>query len=188
MVLNVKMANRGFSLIEILVAIAIFSVIVGTAMGVFASAIKSQKRVLAQQELLDQTSYAMEYISRALRMARKDISGSCLTTVGAGNNYETDGNRIRFLNYLNKCQEFFFENNQIKERKSTDSTAANFEASLPLTAQKILVNQFKVNLSGQDQIDYLQPAVTIFWDILGREQTSMKIQTTISQRNLDIQY
>jgi prepilin-type N-terminal cleavage/methylation domain-containing protein len=184
-----KRQKSGFTLIELLVAMAIFSIAVGVAMSIFVVSIKSQRKVLARQQLLEQTSYALEYISRALRMAKKDLTGVCLTTAGAKSNYETDvsANRIRFLNYENKCQEFLLESNQLKEKKSSDSSAANFGTALPLTSSSLTVN-FKIIAAGWPQSDGFQPATTLILNINSKEQTNIIIQTTISQRNLDVEY
>lgn len=184
------MANqKSFTLIELLVTVTIFSLILGGASGVFVQALKAQRRSLATQQLLDQTSYIMEYMSRAIRMARKDLDGSCLTTVGGKYNYETneERNRIRFLNYQDICQEFFLDGSQLKERKSTDNTATNFQDPLPLTSSNLQVNLFKIGPPDSwDQDDDDQPRVTFFLEIVGKEQSRIIIQTTISQRSLDI--
>jgi hypothetical protein len=125
-------------------------------------------------------------------MARKDLTGTCLLT--AGYNYVNPGiSSVRFLIYEGKCQEFFLERNQIKEKKSIDENSSNFQSPFLLTSPALKVNFLKFNLLGEAQppTDYLQPRVTIFLEILGRGQISqpkIQIQTTISQRNLDVQY
>lgn len=188
------MINKSFTLIELLIAVTIFSLVMIAASGIFVSSVRGQQRSLAFQEILAQTSYAIEYMSKALRMAQKDLTGDCLIIVGPKYNYETnppERNRIRFLNYKNKCQEFFLEGNQIKERKSLDFRAANFGSALPLTSENIQVSAFNINLIGESQQDTIQPRVTIFLKVKGagpkpEQQPEIKIQTTISQRNLDI--
>ena len=188
---NKTMKNKGVTLIEMLAAVAIFAITVGAISGTFISAIRSQRRVLATQELLDQTSYVLEYMGRALRMAKKDTAGSCLTTCGAGCNYENPGGNVSQIKFLKHdietdtdiCYWFFLENNQIKESKN---------GALPgvvLTSAKLTVNSLKFNLSGESGSDTLQPRVTIFLKILGRgttERPEIQIQTSISQRPLDV--
>ena len=70
--------NKGFSMIEIIVALAVFFLIVGTAVGLFVSIVAVQRRILSEQQLISQSSYAIEYMSKALRMATKDEEGECV--------------------------------------------------------------------------------------------------------------
>lgn len=181
--------RAGFTLIEILVAMSMFLVISIGAIGVFSSTLKIQKKILANQELLNQTSYAMEYMSRAIRMARKDdisINGNiknCLSGDRAVN-YEitsTGQGGIMFRNYKDECQEFYLEEEQLKEKKDDNP-------SFLLTSPNITVNKFKIVGSGFGQNDNFQPSVTIFLDMTGKDQTKLQIQTTISQRNPDVEY
>jgi len=182
---NLTMKQKGVSLIEMLAAVAIFLITIGAISGIFISAIRAQRRVLATQELLDQTSYVLEYMSRALRMAIKDdiesdgVVKNCLT--GTKVNYETISNGIKFRNYRNECQTFYLDSYRLKESKEG---VENY-----LTSDKIVVQNFKINPSGEVQTDTLQPRVTIFLEVLGRgttgEKPKIQIQTSISQRNLD---
>lgn len=189
--------KTAFTLIEILITVAIFSIIIAAASGFFVSAIRVQRRVLATQELLDQTSYALEYMGRALRMAKKELGDNCLSSWGL--NYEIPGywrlggdedlgKGIRFINALegNDCQEFFLADGQLKYwKKSSGET-------FPLTSDKLKITSLKFKLKGKSQGDDLQPRVTIFLEVLGRgregEQPKIQIQTTVSQRNLDVPY
>lgn len=190
--------NKAFTLIEMLVAVTIFTLVVGSAFGLFISAIRSQVKALAAQKLLDETSYTIEYMSRFLRMAVKDPSGGCLTTAGPGYNYENsdkdgipggDSWAIRFIDYRVKCHEFYLDGGFLKERRSTDSTESGFPLEgTELTSGDFEISSLNFNLSGQDEADDLQPRVTISLTI-GKKpdlKPQITIQTTISQRNLDL--
>jgi len=193
--------NKGVSLIEMLAAVAVFAITVGAISGIFISAVRSQRRILATQELLDQTSYVLEYMGRALRMARKNstttadcphITTDCLSS--ADLNYETSGNQdLRFLNYTCTCQRFFLEaaTGRLKEHKDWTLVGGVPSGGTEnyLTSDKLKINSLKFNLSGQSGSDTLQPRVTIFLEIEGREaagsRPKIQIQTSISQRPLD---
>jgi prepilin-type N-terminal cleavage/methylation domain-containing protein len=199
---NETIKQRGVSLIEMLAAVAVFAITVGAISGIFISAVRSQRRILANQELLDRTSYVLEYMGRALRMARKDDidygdgAKNCLTT-GDKINYEATSSRtlldgitytgpgIKFRNYHNDCQEFFVDISDLKLKESINSGAP-----VSLTPSQLQVF-LQVYLSGQNPPpDNLQPRVTMFLDILGREaagsRPEIQIQTSISQRQLDV--
>lgn len=177
------MKQKAFTLVEMLISVAVFSLIAGIALSSFLSALQSQRRVLASQEVLNQTSYFMEYVSRALRMAKKDRSGDCISPLL---NYEIthSGKGIKFKNYKDECQEFFLENSQLKENKNG--------TVLELTSQGLSVTAFNLGpAESWGQEDNLQPRITLVFTIQGKgqkpeSQPEMSIQTTISQRNLDI--
>ena len=190
----------GFTLVEMLVAIFVFITVLGASSAIFVDVIRNQKRALANQELLNQTSYVLEYMGRAIRMAKKDdLDGrSCLS--GNKVNYEfiPFEQGIKFKDYKDEyCQEFFLEcaggNCRLKERKIEISTGTLLPANY-LTSADLNVVSFNIGPSDSwDQGDSDQPRVTLFLDIekLGfpfGEEPEVKIQTTISQRNLDVQY
>jgi len=183
--------NRGFTLIELLVAMTIFTLVLGSGAGLFVSAVQSQRRSLANQELLDQTSYAIEYMSRSLRMAKKERNApACLSSNGL--NYEIVAIEagilgLKFINHLqdDDCQAFFIKDGQLKYRKEIGA----IPKTLNLTSENLTVDYLNFELSGKEQTDNLQPRVTFSLGIeYPEEGVSMKIQTTISQRNLDVEY
>lgn len=183
-----KRKQFGFTLAEMLIVVSIFSVISVEAFGVFSSGLNAQRTSLAQQQLLGQTSFLMEYMSRALRMAKKDINGTCIT---AKSNYETNppqNNSVRFIDYNDVCTEFFLENGTLK--KKIKNTSGIWE-TWNLTSSNIEVENFNVKLAGEKQTDNIQPRVTISLKLKSKAtnlkvQPTIEIQTTISQRNLDI--
>lgn len=168
----------GFTLIEILVALAIFASVVTVTSTIFVFGLRAQRQSLAYQQLLDQTSYLTEYMSRAIRMARKDINGLCTGTVKL--NYKFDGQCLKFRNYKDECQRFCREGTRLKEIKDG---VENY-----LTSPDLKVNSFGPTLSGETQDDKLQPLVSLFLEIEGKEQAKIKIKTSLSQRNLDVKY
>ena len=201
--------SRGYSLIEILVAVAIFTIVVAGPTGFFVSSLKGQIKSLASQKLLDNTSYTLEYISRSLRMAKKEIGCSdindpttcpCLKTQGYGFNYENpdgDISAIRFINYNGECQEFFWDKNDNRLDKNDNRLKESKNGATPvaLTSEELEIISLKFNLSGESQDDTDQPRVTLFLDLKGGKgqkrpelRPEIKIQTTISQRNLDVPY
>jgi len=214
MIIDKKIKTRGVTLIELLVAISIFSIFIAAISGLYISAIRAQQKILATQELLNQASYIIEYIGRALRMAVKEdeINATCLiygavSDTGAdywvqpevGDIYKTGGTGIRFLESTdngNICEEFHLDINTLKVKRSNNDTNA-FGSDLPLTSSDITVSSFNVKVSGDYPANNpstdpnLQPKVTIFLGLKGKRtslgQPIVRVQTTISQRNLDVE-
>ncbi|MCP6719240.1 MAG: prepilin-type N-terminal cleavage/methylation domain-containing protein [Patescibacteria group bacterium] len=183
--------NKGYTLIELLVAAAIFFLLVAGPTGLFITSLRNQTRFLAMREVIDNSSYVLEYVSRFLRMARKDLNGTCISQSVNYENPAGISSNIRFINSQGLCQEFSLDTDRMQERKSTDDTAVNLGSGVYLTSDDLKVTLLKFQLAGQGQGDNLQPRVTILFEIrkegvLGSPET--KLQTTISQRNLDLVY
>ncbi len=172
--------SKGITLLEILIAISLFSVVIIGAIGLFTSLIKNQQALLDRAFVLNTLSYSTEYMSKAIRMAQKDMLGSCIPSTE--NFILTGASSIKFLNYNNECQEFYLENNALKVRKL--GIAQN------LTPSSIVVEQLNFVLFGASQDDTLQPKVSfsIKAKVKNSIAPSFVIQTTISQRMLDIAY
>ena len=193
--------KKGYTLIEVLVAVGIFTILIAAPTGFFVGSLRGQLKTLASQKLLDNTSYTLEYISRSLRMAKKELSADPLTaclleggTILYGHNYQITrgGNGLKFINYKNECQEFFLDENDHRLKESK-----NGAAPVALTAEDLEITSLtglKFKLSGESKADTDQPRVTLFLKIKGARgqkpelQPEIKIQTTISQRNLDVPY
>ncbi len=186
-----KDQKKGYTLIEVLVSSTLFFMVIAGPTGLFISSMRSQARTLALRETIDNTSHILEHISRSLRMARKDIDGTCITS---GNNYENPGSdlsRVRFLNYDGLCQEFSLINDRLEEKKSVDGSSDNLGTGSYLTSDDLIISFLNFKLSGEGQEDDLQPRLTMAFEIgkKGQPETSRtRIQTTISQRNLDVTY
>ncbi len=186
-----KDQEKGYTLIEVLVSATLFFMVIAGPTGLFISSMRSQARTLALRETVDNTSHIMEHISRSLRMARKDIDGTCISS---GKNYENPGSdlsKVRFLNYDGLCQEFLLINDRLEEKKSINGSSDNLGTGSYLTSDDLIISFLNFKLSGEGQEDDLQPRLTIAFEISkkGQPETSRtRIQTTISQRNLDVTY
>ena len=79
--------NKGFTIPELLVAMLVFSLVIGGATNLLIAGLAGQRRSLAMQELLDQSSFVAEYMTRAVRQAQKELfvplpPDACLSTRG----------------------------------------------------------------------------------------------------------
>ena len=93
----IKKKSRGFSIVELLIVLAVFVIIMGSMVTIFISIIQNQRRILVKQETLSKVSYAMEYITRNVRSSSKDTTGSCLPDKGD----------IYFLTHYNSAKELY---------------------------------------------------------------------------------
>jgi len=169
--------QHGFTLIELLIVAGMFSIAITVVASLFVSSLRTEKSVLDTKTVLGQVSYTMEYMSRALRMAEKDINGIC---IGSKENYEVGPDSITFINALQDgaCQRFYLEDGKIKFNNGTEI--------LDLTSANITVENLKFNLHGESQMDDFQPFVTIYFEAHTKVSPVLAFQTSVSQRNPDI--
>lgn len=169
--------KTGFTLVELLIVAGMFSVVITVVASLFVSSLRTEKSILDTKRVLGEVSYAMEYISRALRMAEKDIDGTC---IGSKENYDVGPESVAFINALqdDACQRFYLEDGKIKFDNGTKI--------LDLTSDNITIENLKFNLHGESQTDDFQPFVTIYFEAHTKVSPVLAFQTSVSQRNPDI--
>ena len=173
------MNNKGFTLIELIVVMAVFLFVIGGAIGIFISIIEYQKRLLSEQQLINQISYAEEYMSKALRVAKKeDQNENCLVDA-LGNDHpgyiylltrydssndpsDPTAGAFRGIKFINQsdidpntgnptCEEFFLGN------ENGDSTAPlvlqevkGNNSPTDLTPSNLKITSLKFSINGSD--------------------------------------
>lgn len=65
--------EKGATLIELLAAVLIFSIVILSVIGILISAIKANNRIIAKQENIDSARYSMEFMVKELRMAKSIV-------------------------------------------------------------------------------------------------------------------
>jgi len=192
------MKSKGVTLIELIVAVGIFAIFISVIFGFFVVVIRIQKRVLARQGLLDKTSYVLEYMNRALRMAvMEEADENVPDCIEENANYKISGNAIRFLKYEDPvyiCEQFFWDpvTFVLKEQKSIDNTEAGFVGIIPveLTPPDIKIEDFKpiVYNDVPSADDKGQARVTILLKAASKTSGSpaINLQTSVSQRNPNV--
>jgi prepilin-type N-terminal cleavage/methylation domain-containing protein len=183
--------KKSFTLIELLVVCGIFGIFALGTFNFFISQVTLQTQTLMLQQAFNELSFAIDKMSKEIRMAKKDdieykrVSKDCSGNPTDKLNFWVITNGIGFRDYLNRCHKFFLQNNQIMEEALPDIPV------LPLTSNSTLVVQnLKFKLIGETQNDTKQPKVTILIEakIRGKYEIPIKVQTTVSQADLDIQY
>lgn len=153
--------SKGFTLIELIVVMAVFLFVIGAAITIFISIVQHQKRVLAEQQLLNQISYVEEYMSKALRMANADNLGSCLGLDNTGyiyllTRYDLVSQVFKGIKFINQsdnnaCQEFFLDSGDastqlvLKEEKNNNPGTIT-----PLTPDNLQINYIKFSINGSN--------------------------------------
>ncbi len=178
-----------------MVAITVFLFAVSTIIGLFIFGVRQQAKALSFQIMMDQTSFAMESMSRYLRLAWKqtnDLPVGCLSAFGKNYEITRAGAGIQFITSFESdaimaCEEIYLGSGKLQYRKKIGTAQ---EVTYDLTSlENVKINKLNFNVIGGDQTDALQPRITISMEFEGmkaNDKTVLKIQTTVSQRLLDI--
>lgn len=174
--------NRGFTLIELVVAISLFSVVMLGATAIAQEIFRSQQKSLAAKEVQESIRYALEAMSKEIRMASLD-EGVC-DLVDDDQVYSVSANedKLYFKNQDDECVAYYLEQDiDGISRLTIDRNAAS--AYVTPSDMEISNLEFEINTVGS------QSSVTMKMDVetLGRTEDvqKIKIQTTISSRSYE---
>jgi prepilin-type N-terminal cleavage/methylation domain-containing protein len=179
-----KQNTAGFTLVEVVIVVAIFSVIITMTAGLFVAALRAERQVLETKKVLGEASYALEYMTRVLRMAKRNDDGICPFNIEYNYDVPPSENEIMFINALqgDECQSFFLDTVEKQIKIKVHGTGL----STPLTSSTIMIENLKFEISGEWKEDEFQPFVTIYFEAKTEKSSPVQVQTSVSQRNLDV--
>jgi len=165
--------DGGFTIIEMMIAIAIFLIVVVIGMGALLNTNLIHRKTQDMRSIMDSLSFIMEDMSRNIR---------------TGYEYNSDGDSISFKHFDNVSME-----EQIWEYSiAVDSIQKIIDEGTPvkLNPEEITFEYGSgFTVTGEDPTDYFQPFVTI--RLVGKitykgVDTPFSLQTSVSQRLIDI--
>ncbi len=193
--------NSAFTLVELLVALALFSVVALISIGALLSVVDANARAQASQSVMNNLNIAIDGMMRSVRMGQNFRCGSTLP--GSPQDCANPEESISFLDKDKNWRAYFLQNGRIF-RRACESGSSNCSV-LPITAPSIEVTRFDIYVAGAqrtliDDRDTLQPtAVFIIEGLAGSEnlastlfskkkknQIKFRLQTVATQRLLDI--
>lgn len=182
--------QRGYTLLELIVSVGLFSVVMLVVMGAYVALISLDRQSRAQNQLAASLSFAVESMARNLRTGTQYDCGAVGGTLNCTGNPGPD--RMTFVDSQNQTITYIKKNDgSIGQCIGTGSCLdAN---AVSLTDRRITISSLQffvrgVGTTGTDQ--YLQPTVT--FSIKGTmvtdagETTSFTIQTSATQRLIEL--
>jgi len=183
--------EEGFTLVEMITAVAIFSIVMIVAMGALLAVINANKQNQALQTAINNLNLAMEMMSREIRVGYTYHCGDT-GTITEPNNCEEGQSSLAFEPFDGSSSNpddqiiFKLENKRIKR---SDDGGASF---LFLTAPVVVLEELKFYVAGANSGDDIQPRVLIsasgyvdLGSIGERGKSYFNLQTTASQRIID---
>jgi len=179
----------GFTLVEAMVSVAIFAILMVSATDIFLSIVRSQRNTLSSKNAQEAVNYALEIMSKELRMAKVD-DGYCEAAQKVyavfdenGQPVESeDGPTIKFRNYEDKCVVYELDNPSGRLKVTRDGSWAY------MTPANITISNLSFYIQHSD-IQIGQPIITVrfilsYFNSEAGQQT-MQVQTSISSRSYE---
>jgi prepilin-type N-terminal cleavage/methylation domain-containing protein len=189
--------NKGFTLVEMMVSVAIFSIVVMIALGAILTILDANRKARTLTEVMNNLNFSVEMITRSLK-------------TGVEPGYDGDGTRILYVNAI-VLEESGFERERtryrlVEEDDGSDGLKGRIEhcADLnysnmgcatnewsPITSELIDIDSFEVIVvGGGNNNDLIQPRTQIVVSgtvkVSEKISSSFSLQTSVSQRRLNL--
>jgi prepilin-type N-terminal cleavage/methylation domain-containing protein len=192
---NKKQKQSGFTLVEMMVSISIFTIIITTGMGALLSVTRSYQASRDRTAVMNSMHFALESMVRDIRIGDSYYASSFSPQGDFGNEYRfQDSSGSSVLNIMG-----IPERGQLRYTFDTSVGSTDFlsryqndggdvtNVTLLNDLGNIVVTNALFRVVGSDPNDNVQPSVFIY---LRGEDTDrgvpFVVQTFISQRNLDV--
>lgn len=180
--------QNGFTLIEMMVSLALFGVVMMVAVGAFLSIIDANRKAQALQTSIDNTFFAFEHITRLIRTG---TTYDC-EAFGTLDTHDCNGGtEFQFLDDTGRTIRIRVLGGVIQQQ--TRDTTGTWGSWFSLTAPDLDVKNLIFHVNDSEPLssgNLLQPTVTILVSGVVNEgkktETDIELQTTVTQRVLDL--
>jgi prepilin-type N-terminal cleavage/methylation domain-containing protein len=197
---NLK-SRRAFTLVELIVAIALFSILFAIAGGGFVNALRAQRQVASEMAAESNVSIALEEMAREIRTGY--LFCHDLSTVGGTATCDTPGDGgsgppCTFLSssggsnfYSCSDLEYYNANGEKIDYVLKNGTLERGDSDVyqPITGNNVTVRSLSFIVSGNTEGDQWNPRITVAVGIApndsGVSWNTINFQTTVSARSID---
>ncbi|MDB5188744.1 MAG: hypothetical protein JWM92_342 [Candidatus Nomurabacteria bacterium] len=188
-------AQAGFTLVELLVSLTLFTIVVTAAVGSLYTVNQASARVTAMRTVLDNLNFAMESMSRTIRTGSNIVCGGAGALGGPscpfGGSSSSGGSAISLQSTLGTAQTIQYQwvidnttqNGEIQKCAIVNGGLINCVA---ITAPEINIQKMYFFVDGADPADNKQPSVMMIIQGVANAGTQniapFAIQTLLSQR------
>lgn len=196
-------ARKGFTLVELLVAIAVFSILISIGVGGFVHALRTQREVAALISAQSNASAALEQITREVRTGylfctapgsspgSPAIPNSICQPQGQNSGCYLSGsvwtcrNIIDFFNADGQDVDYAMQNSALVR------TVSGPNGYIPITGSDVILKYLTFTIAGNTEGDHWPPRITISLGISPYSNDPalandiINLQTTVSAREMD---
>jgi prepilin-type N-terminal cleavage/methylation domain-containing protein len=181
--------SRGFSLVELLVSVALFTIVMTVSIGTLLALVNANQKAQSLKSVINNLNFGLDSMTRSIRTGRSYNcmnGGSIPSTLPAGVASCPNGDTGLVLTDDQGVRTAYRYNGTSIERRIGDGSPW-----VALTAPEVIIDNAGMlfYVTGTDPADTIQPTVTI--SIRGHvgpkvaTESRFNIQTTVTQRLLD---
>lgn len=195
-----KNSTKGFTLIEMMVALSLFTIVVTIAVGAFLSLIGSSKGVQSEQSVMATLTFVLDSMSREIRTGTEYYCSNtnflnqesimkgknCLAAekggisfIEAGSSLSTSISEKRIAYYYDSATQSIF-----RRIGNADPAESIVSKGIKITNAEFFVTG--TERFSENDTDTIQPTVTIILEAEDELGATTVLQTTVTQRELDI--
>lgn len=170
-----KQKKKGFSLVELMVAVSIFAIVMLIGTGAILAIVNGNKKNQSMQVAISNLNYAVENMTRNMKTGRGFNSVTSGLYYGEG---ETGG--INFITTDDVDVTYFLQNGALMLKEDSNDPIA-------VTAPEISIKKLRFEVFGVGT-DGVQPAVVIYIAGTvsnGSLKTDFALHTSVTQRSVD---
>jgi len=187
----VSKKNKGFTLIELMVAISIFSVVMVMCMGSILSVLDANHKSATLRSVMDNLNYTLEGMTRSIRFGKNYHCGSS-GDVTSPSDCSSGDSSLSIKDSNGSLVTYGLSSNRIT--RSIDGGANFYLTSPDVTIQSLtfyVLGSYPFGACNGVSTDCLQPRMVIvikgYADSKNLAKSSFTLETTISQRKFDYQ-
>jgi prepilin-type N-terminal cleavage/methylation domain-containing protein len=179
---NKLKVNKGFTLVEMLIAVSLFVVVATISIGAILSVFDANRKAQSSKTVVDNLDLSVENMARAVRFGSSYYCGIS-SNISAVNDCSTGGDAVSVTFNGNRI---IYKLNGTAIQKSEDG-GSNYTG---ITSSDTVIQYLKFYVFGTNVSDTNQPyVVVVIKGYVGSKpttQTVFSIETLMSQRTLDL--
>lgn len=175
--------RRGFTLIEMVVSLGIFSAVMLISLAALLAVSQGQKEAIAAQNNFDNLRFSLEAMTREIKTGKN--LDCAVSEPGKDCIYPNGRSDISFLNNEGNTVKYCLAQNQLV--RSTGAGTCGSPPKLPITAKEVKITKFAFFVSGAANNDSQHPFITILIEaetagFKTGEIARFNLQTSVSVR------
>jgi len=201
---DIKQNTSGYSLIEIMVSLAVFAILLLSILSIAQSVSNGQKAAIQAQNTQESLRFAFEVISKEMRSAKQSDEECNPDGVVSDNNevfnvyngitIGSNSDVLYFKNKNNECTYYYLEGSRLKIARDDDIIMdSSIDNDFFISPNDVNITNLKFNIIdneiynvGEYSQDPIQPLVTIIIELEGagaKFKQKFTMQTSVSSRH-----